>query len=104
MSRFLLTPTAKEDLQEIADFIRQDSPDAAKRVVRKLRESMVQLAGTPWMGHLREDLTDEPIRFWPVYSYLIIYRPETRPLQVLRVLHGARDVRTILAASFPILR
>lgn len=104
MSRFLLTPTAKEDLREIAEFIRQDSPDAAKRVVRKLRESMAHLAGTPWMGHLREDLTDEPIRFWPVYSYLIIYRPETSPLQVLRVLHGARDVRTILAASFPILR
>ncbi len=104
MSRFLLTPTAKEDLREIAEFIRQDSPEAAKRVLSKLRESMAKLAGTPLMGHLREDLTEEPIRFWPVYSYLVIYRPETRPLQILRVLHGARDVRTILAASFLNLR
>lgn len=98
MSRFLLTPAAKEDLDEIADFIRQDSPDAAIRVLRKLRESMRKLAGMPEMGHLREDLADEPLRFWPVYSYLIIYRPETRPIQILRVLHGARDVRSILAA------
>lgn len=49
------------------------------------------------MGHLREDLTRRPFRFWPVYSYLIVYRPETRPIQILRVLHGARDVKSLLA-------
>jgi toxin ParE1/3/4 len=42
------------------------------------------------------DLASEPLRFWPVYSYLIIYRPELRPLQVVRILHGSRDVRRIL--------
>ncbi len=48
------------------------------------------------MGHLREDLAEEPLRFWPVYSYLIIYRPDSRPLEIVRVLHGARDVRNLL--------
>jgi antitoxin ParD1/3/4/toxin ParE1/3/4 len=48
------------------------------------------------MGHLREDLTDEPVRFWSVYSYVIVYDPETQPLQILRILHGARDVRRVL--------
>jgi antitoxin ParD1/3/4/toxin ParE1/3/4 len=57
---------------------------------------MRRLAQTPGMGHLREDLADEPLRFWPVYSYLIIYRPETDPLEIVRVLHGARDVRAVL--------
>jgi antitoxin ParD1/3/4/toxin ParE1/3/4 len=60
---------------------------------------MAKLARTPGMGHLREDLADEPLKFWPVYSYLIIYRPETRPLQIVRVLHGARDLRRLLSSE-----
>ena len=31
-----------------------------------------------------------------VYSYLIVYRPDTKPLQVAAVLHGARDVAKLL--------
>lgn len=96
MSRFVLTPAARGDLEEILDFIAKDSPDAAQRVRRKLRDSMRMLARRPGLGHFRSDLSDEPLRFWQVYSFLIIYRPETRPLQILRVLRAARDVRTIL--------
>lgn len=99
MSRFVLTPAARGDLEEIVDFIAKDSPDAAQRVRREMRDSMRKLARTPEMGHFRRDLCDEPLRFWQVYSFLIIYRPETRPLQILRVLRAARDVRTILLLS-----
>ncbi|HEX7181608.1 MAG TPA: type II toxin-antitoxin system RelE/ParE family toxin [Thermoanaerobaculia bacterium] len=97
MNRFVLTPAARADLQEIVDYIRQDSPEAARRVLREIQDSMRKLSRMPQMGHLREDLCDEPLRFWQVYSYLVIYRPETRPLQILRVLHSARDARSILA-------
>lgn len=57
-----------------------------------LREAMRRLADFPGSGHLREDPTDEPVRFWCVYSYLIVYRSETKSLEVIRVIHGARDV------------
>lgn len=50
------------------------------------------LAERPGIGRLREDLADEPLRIWPVYSYLIIYRPETRPLQIIRIVSGYRDL------------
>ncbi len=96
MSRYVLTPSAKADLVDIFEYIRFDKPKAAKRVIDKIREAIRRLARTPNIGHVREDLADKTIRFWPVHSYLIVYRPETRPLQVLRVLHGARDVRRIL--------
>jgi plasmid stabilization system protein ParE len=95
--RFVLTAAARADLNDIFDFIQEDSPDAASRVLAKLRAAMRDLARMPEMGHWREDLSDEPLRFWQVYSYLIIYRPETRPLQILRVLHASRDVRSLLA-------
>ena len=38
----------------------------------------------------------EPVRFWSVYSYLIVYKPDSKPLKVIRVLHGARDVGAVL--------
>jgi antitoxin ParD1/3/4/toxin ParE1/3/4 len=53
---------------------------------------MQRLAACPGIGHLRNDLTDEPVRFWCIYSYLIVYRPETKPIEVIRVIHGAQDV------------
>lgn len=60
---------------------------------------MERLAEAPGLGHFREDLAPEPVRFWPVYSYLIVYLPDSDPLQVLRVLHGARDVAAIFGGQ-----
>jgi antitoxin ParD1/3/4/toxin ParE1/3/4 len=58
------------------------------------------LARTPGAGHWNENLTDEPVKFFPVYSYLIVYRPETTPLQVVSILHGHRNVERILKGRF----
>jgi plasmid stabilization system protein ParE len=96
VKRFVLTAAAEQDVDEIADFIAKDSLGAAKQVVADLRKAMRRLAAMPQTGHLREDLSRKPVRFWSVYSYLISYRPDTKPLQIIRVLHGSRDVRRIL--------
>jgi len=48
---------------------------------------------------MREELADRRHRFFLVHSYLIVYRFETKPLQVLRVLHAARDVQSILGLT-----
>ncbi len=53
------------------------------------------------MGHLRNDLADESLRVWSVYSYLIFYRPDSIPLQIIRVLHGSRDIETIIESDRP---
>ena len=50
-------------------------------------------------GHVRPDLTKLPVRFWtlPSYpNYIVVYRPETNPLQILRLLHAKRNIRRIL--------
>lgn len=100
MIRYQLTPIARDDLRDIIEFIRGDNPTAAKRVLAEFKTAMRRLSRSPDIGHLREDLVDEPLRFWPVYSYLIIYRAEIRPIQIIRVLHGSRDVRSILHGEF----
>ena len=61
-----------------------------------IRDQIVSLAKRPGIGHWRKDLTNEAVKFFPVYSYLIVYDPETKPVQIVRVLHGMRDVEEIL--------
>lgn len=91
-SDFRLTIPASQDLQAIHDYIWQHSPDAADRVAQRLLDMMRDLARTPGMGHHRDDLADRMLRTQNVGPYLIIYQPDTQPIQIIRVLHGARDL------------
>jgi len=82
-SRYVLAPHAAQDLVDIWLYIKQQSSESsANRVESVIRN--------------RKDLTDETVKFFPVYSYLIVYRPETKPLQVVSILHGRRDVGKVL--------
>lgn len=96
-ARYVLTPEAQQDLAEIADFIADTSgPAPAEQVVRELGRGFQLLAEQPDIGHGREDITDDPeIRFWSVYSYLIVFVPAAKPLAVVSILHGARDPKHI---------
>lgn len=96
MIGYVLTPLAERDLLEIGQHIAADSVARASRVVGGLRKAMNMLARQPLIGHERTDLAPPPYRFWPVYSYLIVYRPDVTPLPIIRVLHGARDVADLL--------
>jgi plasmid stabilization system protein ParE len=73
-----------------------DSPQAADRVTSELFEAFQQLAAWPGMGHTRRDLTERDVRFLAVGSYLVVYREHPLPLQIVAVLHGARDVPSII--------
>ena len=85
------------DLAEIWLYVRKEgSQKAADRVESVIRTKFVFLAGYPHGGHRRQDVTDADVRFFSVYSYLIVYRPETKPLQVVAILHGYRDTATLL--------
>ena len=52
--------------------------------------------GLPLLGHRREDLTSFPILFWPVGAYLIIYRAERHPVEIVAVTQGSRDIPAFL--------
>jgi toxin ParE1/3/4 len=96
-SRYVLAPEAASDLVDIWRYIKeQSSVEMADRVESVIRDRIVFLAANPRAGHWRKNLTDEPVKFFPVYSYLIVYRPDTKPLQVVSILHGCRDVEQIL--------
>lgn len=55
------------------------------------------LGSNPAAGHRREDLAESrPILFWPMRDYLILYKPSTKPLQILAVFHGSRDLPLLI--------
>lgn len=74
MSRFLFGPDVDADLREIRDHVREDSSESARRLMVRFVEAFRLLARRPELGHVREDLLATDLRFWPVASYLVIYR------------------------------
>lgn len=97
MSRHILAPAARQDLADIKDYlVREADKRVAAHVLESLRDGIRKIAATPGIGHPRPDLGGPDLRFFRVFKYLIIYRPDRRPLEVARILHGSRDVRRIL--------
>jgi plasmid stabilization system protein ParE len=85
-------------MEEIWDYyaVSLGNVDLADRIRDELFAAFGKLARTPGIGHYRNDLVAEPLRFWRVHEYLIICRSEKRPIEIVRVLHGKRDVEALL--------
>jgi toxin ParE1/3/4 len=95
--RYILAPQAARDLVQIWRYIKKESSkETADRVESVIRDKFAYLAEFPGGGHWRRDLTDAEVRFLSVYSYLIVYRPKTKPLQIVAILHARRDVAKLL--------
>lgn len=95
MQPYRLTPEADDDLDQIWEYIARDNVAAADRTDQRLHDEMHKLAEMPGLGHRRPDI-DQRFRVWKVYSYLVIYLPDATPLEIVRVIHGARDLPAIL--------
>jgi len=90
MSRPYFSPSARRDLLEILEYIARDKPGAALRHVERLEESCRTLAKNSQLGTVRDDLLPN-LRDWPVGKYVIFFRPADDGIEVVRVVHGARD-------------
>ena len=91
MSRVQFTVQAGRDLEEIEEFISVDNPDAAARLLLSIQEKCALVSRQPQMGRSRFDLSPE-LRGFPVGNYLVFYRPAEDGIEVIRVIHGARNI------------
>ena len=97
MSRqYRLSPEARRQIDEIGALVADDNVDAALKIYDAFEDAFELLAENPGIGHTREDLTTRPMKFWSVFSYLVIYDPESSPLQIITVVHSARDITSLL--------
>jgi plasmid stabilization system protein ParE len=95
-----LTPQAVDDLFDIWSYIARDNIEAADRVEASIYQACAFVANSPLRGQTRKDLSKLPLRFWIVQrypNYIVVYDPKTKPLQIIRILHGKRNLKHILA-------
>ena len=85
------TSQAHLDLVEAALRIAEETPTAADHWLDSLDEKCRLLARMPELGRKRPDLAPD-LRGFPIGNYIIFYRPVPDGIQVIRVLHGARDI------------
>lgn len=72
--------------------IAEDGPDTAERLRLEFYEGLQALDRSPGIGHYHEELHSRRYRFWNFYSYVVAYAWEAKPIQVISVVHGARDL------------
>lgn len=94
MKRVSVTRDAKRDIDEIWLFVARDSVDAANRLIDEIVHRFFLIGSSPEMGRTRDDLKPG-LRRHAVNNYVIYYR-ETRPnISIVRVVHGARDMKRL---------
>jgi len=91
MKRYRLTQLAQADIDSAWFHIARDRPSAADRFVERLRSHFEALAISPFVGELRTDLA-QGVRQSSVGSYVVLHRPTDDRIEIVRVIHGARDL------------
>ena len=94
MSQLRISPRASSDLIEIWSYIADDSVANADAFIDKIYETIELLARQPGSGRHREELAPE-IQSFPVGRYIIFYRVVASAIEIVRVLHGARDIENL---------
>ena len=88
------TAQAEEDLIDLWLYIAQDNPGAADRLLDEIEEKFSFLADHPQLGPVRPDIA-EGCRYFPVGSYLILYRLIPDGIEVVRVVQGSRRLENL---------
>jgi len=98
MAEAIISPEALQDMEDIHNFIAMDDATAADRVIQSFEDDIALLSTQPDMGQLKPRLRH--LRLWVVTqfpNYLIFYRLRSGRVEVVRVLHGARDLPSIFS-------
>ena len=99
-ARYLLREAVVNDLDSLAAYIQQDSPQAAIRFLEAAEETFGTLAQMPELGGLFESRIAHfsDMRIWQIKGFpsiLVFYRPIQGAVEIVRVLHSARDLAAL---------
>jgi len=91
----LKRPQAETDLDEIWWYIAQNNPKNADNFLDFILEQCLFLAQSPYSGKKRDELLQD-LRSFPVCNYLIFYFPLENGIEIVRVMHGSRDIDKVV--------
>jgi plasmid stabilization system protein ParE len=101
MNRFILAPGAWEDLDDIERFLGSIPVSAANRIGKKIQQAILRLATHPYQGFSHaeySELAGEDIRSTVESNYIFYYSASRKPITFLGVIHGKRDVDSVMRA------
>jgi toxin ParE1/3/4 len=96
MARIVQSPAAEDDLLEIWVGLAEINVFAAQRLLDDLHDATQLLATQPLIGKARREF-GAGIRSFPVRDYVLVYRPILDGVELVRVVHGARDLERVLS-------
>ncbi|HVF67198.1 MAG TPA: type II toxin-antitoxin system RelE/ParE family toxin [Pyrinomonadaceae bacterium] len=94
-----VSAAAEEDLKGIWAYVAEINPEAAGRLVKDITRRFSLLRDNPHMGREQDKLLVN-LRSFVVKNYFIFYLPFEGGIEVLRVLHGSRDIGSIFEGFF----
>lgn len=98
MPSIVKLPLAKTDLVEIWDYIADDSEARADAFIETINQKLRSLASQPNIGRVRDEIATN-LRSFPVGRYVIFYRKFSEGIEIVRVLHSARDLDMIFSQN-----
>lgn len=101
MKRVQVRPRADRDIDLAIAHLLEDSPTAARQFLRELEAAMRRIAERPATGSPRYAHVLKGVRFWPLrrFRYLVFYLQRSAYVDVIRVLHGSRDLPAALQSE-----
>jgi toxin ParE1/3/4 len=92
------SPQAKTDLETILEDLQQKNPAVADRYATEFYDKGKALAQFPEIGRRRPEIAPH-LHSTLVHPYVIFYRIHGDEVQILRILHGRKDLRSIMQAE-----
>ena len=94
MAFFVLKPLAQEDLAQTYSYILQTNLEQAEQWLERVENQCQILAEMPSIGRVRFELPGN-VRSFVMGRHVIFYRPNIDGVEIVRVLHGSRDLGQI---------
>jgi len=93
-----LLKIAEDDFTEIVSYIAAENPTAAEAIADKIEKNLLLLSENPELGRIPrdEDIRLIGYRYIIVQNYIILYTFEQKTILVHRILHGARNYKTLI--------
>jgi plasmid stabilization system protein ParE len=96
-SSYRLTATAARDVETALEFVAsRDGMSRAMKLHDAFSRAFLRLSERPGLGRVRADLTGDSVRWWTVFDWLVLYQPTAKGIDVLTVIHGARELRNLV--------
>lgn len=96
----IVSGPADDDIDEYLDYLNERNPAAARRFLRAFHQACDRLLSFPELGHLWETRREslKGLRAWQVddFPLWIFYFPRPNMIEVIRILHHAKDIKAIL--------